>query len=744
MERQAVAEDLRRQGNDAFGTQDWERANTLYEQSIETFPTAKAYANQAATLCKLGRYPEASHAAERATDMDPRWAKGWWRRGTTAEVRKQFANALMYYEMAVQLAPKEKTFRTSHKAMQQRLKVRGKTDDGRNIVGLPDSGDPNSTNPAFKAFWKARQAMGENEPLGATVKTMEDLEVEAVGGDGSKVVPTSLQYLVAGMGEWVLGLHGAIASFCTSINREADEALQELHNRPWSSQREFLLEAERLVGGYPSDAATLASGITHLHGQYIILEVGNRRSPREYMCPQPRFLSGYPAYQSLAVTHSMAVMYRGLIRRYGFSRDLVCGRAVMFATMMYHQQMGLPCTYLPLNLNQDPTPQEAVDYMKAQLRAGKTWDRGIRQYASVHYRCTLLFSYMMSLMGQFAQAYEMGDWAHQFINLADEEFQVSETGSYKEKGTAFLPSFRIGFLVGKVRLHGGLRGDGSPEYSLRREMTMCREIIELAEKVKTQEELGTEYVRLQQHVAFYRKPLAFAHSVIGAHLSFIGGSFPLHLFKKAAAAQGFIDNEDDDCDPFAMIAEHYHLAAKNELPDAAEGAIFWWAYASNMARASLQSGYTLGELRHAIKMAQEAEDSRDTYLFGPNIQGTHSAVAKFTALHFRDEGDSFILPQVKINHEIPGKSTLEIDGIVICSDFEKFEQVDRDARKHPYDEFMDTKKVTKEHGQANIEVPSLETLCIRALHKEGCEFAKGETDGAVIIGKAMMASSTST
>lgn len=420
--RQAVAEDLRLRGNDAFGTKDWERANALYKDSVAAWPTAKAYANQAATLCKMGRYPEAARAAERATDVGPRWAKAWWRRGVTAELRKQFTHALNHYEMAVRLAPKEKSFRLALQAMRQRLKVSGKTANGLAIVDLPESAAADQDNPAIRAFWRARQAMGDDEPVATTVETNEQLEVEAAGG--------------------------------TSTNVQARNEFQRLMSRPWSSPKEYHLAVERLVGGIPSgrDASYIASGITHLNGHNIVLEMGethgSRRSQRQYMCPQPRYLSRYVPYQMLAIVHSVDTLFQMQVYKYKFPRDMVCGKAVIDAVSAFYGNTQIKCPHTPRT--QDPTPQEAVDYMKAQLRTGaKTWEHGIRQYVSMQYRGTLLFSYVLRLVGQFALAYEADDWAHKFINLADEEFQVSRREHIRKKELPLPQAFVLVFLLAK-------------------------------------------------------------------------------------------------------------------------------------------------------------------------------------------------------------------------------------------------------------------------------------------------------
>ena len=66
----AEAEKLRLAGNDAFMTEDWERAASLYRESLSIDPasknSAKVYSNLAQTYVKLGLYQEAAEAAELA------------------------------------------------------------------------------------------------------------------------------------------------------------------------------------------------------------------------------------------------------------------------------------------------------------------------------------------------------------------------------------------------------------------------------------------------------------------------------------------------------------------------------------------------------------------------------------------------------------------------------------------------------------------------------------------------------
>lgn len=108
------AEQLRLQGNDAFGLKDWKGAIEIYQASIEidadSKNSAKVYSNLAVALCKISRYDDAADAAEKATQVDPDWSKAWWRRGVVAELQKNFMRALSHYEKATGLSPNEPVF----------------------------------------------------------------------------------------------------------------------------------------------------------------------------------------------------------------------------------------------------------------------------------------------------------------------------------------------------------------------------------------------------------------------------------------------------------------------------------------------------------------------------------------------------------------------------------------------------------------------------------------------------------
>ena len=41
---------------------------------------------------------KAESAAERATVLEPRWAKGWWRRGVVAALQRELVKSAKYHQ----------------------------------------------------------------------------------------------------------------------------------------------------------------------------------------------------------------------------------------------------------------------------------------------------------------------------------------------------------------------------------------------------------------------------------------------------------------------------------------------------------------------------------------------------------------------------------------------------------------------------------------------------------------------
>lgn len=109
-----TAEDLRLEGNAAFAQKKWKLAVKKYQASInidgKSQSSSKVYSNLCAALCKLNKYDDAYEAALKCTEVDPSWAKGFWRLGVTQELQKDFVSALTSYTRAVEIEPEESTF----------------------------------------------------------------------------------------------------------------------------------------------------------------------------------------------------------------------------------------------------------------------------------------------------------------------------------------------------------------------------------------------------------------------------------------------------------------------------------------------------------------------------------------------------------------------------------------------------------------------------------------------------------
>jgi hypothetical protein len=208
-------------------------------------------------------------------------------------------------------------------------------------------------------------------------------------------------------------------------------------------------------------------------------------------------------------------------------------------------------------------------------------------------------------------------------------------------------------------------------------------------------------------------------------------------------------------DLYAIIAEHYRCCAEVQFRTADDAAILWWGHAGNMARAEGRGDgkpgrYTLGELRHAIRMAREARVLRDKLLFGEDDRttaGTFEAQALVVEQHFSEEEDTFELQKLELADAAqPGRTAMLINGIVVCEDMHQYVVADAARRSKTDDDKRRDEavaKLEKEHGVAPAQgVHKLALLCVRELHRQGHECALDEADPTEVAAKILaMASS---
>ena len=171
---------------------------------------------------------------------------------------------------------------------------------------------------------------------------------------------------------------------------------------------------------------------------------------------------------------------------------------------------------------------------------------------------------------------------------------------------------------------------GGP-FPVSKEIDLCNAVIKSATDHPPHAMGGMGH--LIHDAAFRRVPLASAHSLLASVLSQI----PAHLRVVGSEAEGsarpmvgttdwaeFMQEKGlavTGANLFAVVAEHYHLAADAQLVDADDAAILWWGFGANMVQAEGRGdgkpgGYTLGELRQGVAMARRCREKRDKLLFG--------------------------------------------------------------------------------------------------------------------------------
>ena len=485
----------------------------------------------------------------------------------------------------------------------------------------------------------------------------------------------------------------------------------------------------------------LCSAFTHLAGRHIMFEMGDDLENEKRFIPIPDCLSFLPKSQALVGAINTAITCQAM----ELLRDLGLGNVVVSEAVHTAMYNGLRPggASVPSHVKIG-TPEEAFNCCLDKLRSGITFDDGLRRYISLLYRGTAVFSLIVRTLGMTDKYWSYLRWARQFIELADEHFHVRETGNYAEMGSCFRASFQINILWAEIEAYHFLMPTSSkikissgsfPLIDLLRLMKKARDLIDIPFGNP-----GSDYLEYSMTTAFVRKPTAGVFSLLAVAMKGLASRMDQDEFRALLVETGHIE-ADCSLSPAGIIASFYQRAAEAELPDDENASIYWLGYGANCCEADESDGYTLGNLREALRNATLAQQCRDIDIFGPDTDagGSYGSMCVLLCEHYSTEADSFILPKVCITSR--GKrTTLEIGHEIICNDFGQF--IEEERKRFAADKVQKDDKLFEEfeaeHGEAeSVGVPPLTMLAVRSLHKAGYNYAKGESDPSSIILKAM-------
>lgn len=102
----SMADEFKKQGNEAFAKKDYQAAVDFFSQAIEADPENHVlYSNRSASYASLQKYDLAYDDAVRTTEIKSDWGKGWSRKGAAAHGLGFLDEAKESYEQALKAEP---------------------------------------------------------------------------------------------------------------------------------------------------------------------------------------------------------------------------------------------------------------------------------------------------------------------------------------------------------------------------------------------------------------------------------------------------------------------------------------------------------------------------------------------------------------------------------------------------------------------------------------------------------------
>lgn len=112
-----LAESEKNKGNDAFKAQQYPDAVKFYSEALKRNPNDhKIYSNRAACYMKLGAFMEAQKDADRCIEIDPKFPKGYTRKGGVQFFMKEYDKAMETYQKGLEIDPENEELKNGIKS----------------------------------------------------------------------------------------------------------------------------------------------------------------------------------------------------------------------------------------------------------------------------------------------------------------------------------------------------------------------------------------------------------------------------------------------------------------------------------------------------------------------------------------------------------------------------------------------------------------------------------------------------
>jgi hypothetical protein len=412
------------------------------------------YSNLAAALCKLSKYDDAHVAAKKATEVDPDWAKGHWRLGVVNELQKDFLHSFSSYGKAAELDPTEETFVKAKEKMMKRLGCTEKTDNDGNksiVVELPPTSITDTDKIPAIVAWERLLKRTNN-------LSNADQFLPKYWGD------TSEHWMQSSLNQWFRGMYPLLGQLADiphkshSLTDKVDE-LKKAVQAGQMTMEQYSIARQRITGvptAMGQEMDELIGALTSLMGDHIPLE--SRDDGKERFVPSPPWLRYLRPKQMIAIQDLLCrdVLNLKMTGKNNDGMQAYDGRNASQDKEMIVISPGLldmansfwqgTCGNSSGITAEEGTPEEVVAYIKRRLdEGGVTWDQnnGMRKYVSSVYRGTVLSAWLARVTLGLGVASRNFRWATKFIDLADETWNVTQSGNYSKYGSSFRKSFRV-------------------------------------------------------------------------------------------------------------------------------------------------------------------------------------------------------------------------------------------------------------------------------------------------------------